>query len=103
MRARVDGTIYRLEDVPALVRYEKHTIEAVIDRLSLERKNMSRLREALEGALKLTDGKLVSFLLSAPGAGAGNAGAGNAPAKERKSVPPAMAPSDLDILPRMRR
>ena len=82
VRARVDGTIYRLEDVPALVRYEKHTIEAVIDRLTLERKNMSRLREALEGALKLTDGKLVSFLLSAPGAGAGNAGAGNAPAKE---------------------
>jgi hypothetical protein len=35
--------------------------------------------------------------------GAGNAGAGNAPAKERKSVPPAMVPSDLDILPRMRR
>ncbi|MBR5413432.1 MAG: excinuclease ABC subunit UvrA, partial [Fibrobacter sp.] len=64
VRARVDGTIYRLEDVPALVRYEKHTIEAVIDRLTLERKNMSRLREALEGALKLTDGKLVSFLLN---------------------------------------
>lgn len=62
VRARVDGTIYRMEEVPLLVRYEKHTIEAVIDRLTLERKNMSRLREALEGALKLTDGKLVSFL-----------------------------------------
>lgn len=84
VRARVDGTIYRLEDVPALVRYEKHTIEAVIDRLTLERKNMSRLREALEGALKLTDGKLVSFLLSAGGsAGAGDASqSGNASAKE---------------------
>lgn len=65
VRARVDGVIYRLEEVPALVRYEKHTIEAVIDRLTLERKNMSRLREALEGALKLTDGKLVSFLFAA--------------------------------------
>lgn len=63
VRARVDGEIYRLEDVPQLVRYEKHTIEAVVDRLVLERKNMSRLREAIEGALKLTDGKLVSFLL----------------------------------------
>ena len=62
VRARVDGEIYRLEDVPPLVRYEKHTIEAVIDRMVLERKNMSRLREAIEGALKLTDGKLVSFL-----------------------------------------
>ena len=64
VRVRVDGTIYRLEEVPLLVRYEKHTIEVVIDRLTLERKNMSRLREAIEGALKLTDGKLVSFLLS---------------------------------------
>ncbi len=86
VRARVDGTIYRLEDVPALVRYEKHTIEAVIDRLTLERKNMSRLREALEGALKLTDGKLVSFLLSAGGSGKDGAGdasqSGNAPGKE---------------------
>lgn len=66
VRARVDGVIYRIEEVPPLVRYEKHTIEAVIDRLTLERKNMSRLREALEGALKLTDGKLVSFLFTAP-------------------------------------
>ena len=77
VRARVDGTIYRLEEVPLLVRYEKHTIEVVIDRLTLERKNMSRLREAIEGALKLTDGKLVSFLLSAGGsAGAGDAADG---------------------------
>jgi excinuclease ABC subunit A len=68
VRVRVDGTIYRLEDVPLLVRYEKHTIEVVIDRLTLERKNMSRLREAIEGALKLTDGKLVSFLLTSDAA-----------------------------------
>jgi len=72
VRVRVDGTIYRLEDVPLLVRYEKHTIEVVIDRLTLERKNMSRLREAIEGALKLTDGKLVSFLLSSPEAAGGS-------------------------------
>lgn len=70
VRARVDGEIYRLEDVPQLVRYEKHTIEAVIDRLVLEPKNMSRLREALEGALKLTDGNLVSFLFEGNGASA---------------------------------
>ncbi|MCF0216206.1 MAG: excinuclease ABC subunit UvrA [Fibrobacteraceae bacterium] len=62
VRARVDCKIYRIEDVPPLVRYEKHTIEAVIDRTELSRKNMSRVREAIEGALKLTEGKLVSFL-----------------------------------------
>lgn len=62
MRVRVDGTIYRTNEVPLLVRYEKHTIEVVIDRVSLELKNISRVREAVEGALKLTEGKLVAFL-----------------------------------------
>ncbi len=62
MRVRVDGTIYRTNEVPLLVRYEKHTIEVVVDRLSLEKKNISRVREALESALKLTDGKVVAFL-----------------------------------------
>jgi excinuclease ABC subunit A len=61
VRARVDGVIYRLEDVPQLVRYEKHTIEAVIDRLSLDPKNISRVREGVEGALKRSD-HLVAFL-----------------------------------------
>jgi excinuclease ABC subunit A len=31
-RVRVDGVLYRLEEVPLLVRYEKHTIEVVMDR-----------------------------------------------------------------------
>src|SRR5574344_508888 len=64
IRARVDGVIYRLEDIPLLVRYEKHTIEVVIDRLDLSKKNISRVREAIEGALRLTEGKLVSFLFN---------------------------------------
>lgn len=76
VRVRVDGEIYRIDEVPPLVRYEKHTIEAVIDRLTLERKNMSRLREALEGALKLTDGKLVSFWFAGVPGATGAAAAG---------------------------
>lgn len=63
VRARVDGIIYRLEDIPLLVRYEKHTIEVVIDRVDVLKKNISRVREAIEGALRLTEGKLVAFLL----------------------------------------
>ncbi len=62
-RVRVDGALYRIQEVPALVRYEKHTIEVVMDRVMLERKNVSRVREAIESALRLTDGKLVAFLL----------------------------------------
>lgn len=61
-RVRVDGKIFRTNEVPLLVRYEKHTIEAVIDRISVEDRNLSRIREDLESALRLTDGKLVAFL-----------------------------------------
>lgn len=61
-RVRVDGKILRTNEVPLLVRYEKHSIEAVVDRLVIENKNISRIREALEEALRLTDGKLVAFL-----------------------------------------
>jgi excinuclease ABC subunit A len=62
VRVRVDGEVYRIEDVPVLERYEKHTIEAVIDRITLEPKNQSRAREAVEGALRWSGGKWVSFL-----------------------------------------
>jgi len=62
VRARVDGVIYRIEDVPVLERYEKHTIEAVIDRVGLEVKNVSRVREAVEQALRRTE-EVVAFLL----------------------------------------
>ena len=62
LRVRVDGNIYRTNEVPQLVRYEKHSIEAVIDRISIEERNISRVREDIEGALRLTEGKIVAFL-----------------------------------------
>ena len=62
VRARIDGTIHRLDEAPQLARYEKHTIEAVIDRIALEPKNVSRVREAVEGALRWSGGRWVSFL-----------------------------------------
>ena len=61
-RVRVDGKIFRTNEVPLLVRYEKHTIEVVVDRISVEDRNLSRIREDLEGALRLSGGKLVAFL-----------------------------------------
>ena len=63
-RARVNGLIYRLEEIPLLKRYEKHTIEVIIDRLDIQKKHISRIREAIEGALRLTSGKMVSFLFN---------------------------------------
>lgn len=66
-RARVNGTITDLretlkdpsENPLKLGRYEKHTIEAVIDRIVLGPDSRQRLAESIEAALKLADGLVV--------------------------------------------
>jgi excinuclease ABC subunit A len=55
-RARVDGEVHELTDVPKLARYEAHTIEVVVDRLVLRPGIERRLTDSLETALKLADG-----------------------------------------------
>lgn len=60
-RIRIDGVVYRLdEDIPELKRYEKHTIEIVIDRIKVEDKYLSRLTDDIERAIRVTKG-LVAF------------------------------------------
>ncbi|MFN0009808.1 MAG: excinuclease ABC subunit UvrA, partial [Planctomycetota bacterium] len=59
VRARVDGTVLRVEEAPELARYVRHTIEAVVDRLKPESERPGRLREALESALALSGGEVV--------------------------------------------
>ncbi|MCH8243414.1 MAG: excinuclease ABC subunit A, partial [Planctomycetes bacterium] len=63
-RARVDGRVVSLSDVPALARNIRHNIEIVIDRLTMSPTVRSRLAEAVEQALKLGDGTLIVQLLS---------------------------------------
>jgi excinuclease ABC subunit A len=62
-RARVDGEVIELSERESvnLARYEKHTIDVVLDRLSVKASVRQRLTESVEAALKLTRG-LVSFL-----------------------------------------
>ncbi|HLI01209.1 MAG TPA: excinuclease ABC subunit UvrA, partial [Acidimicrobiales bacterium] len=55
-RARVDGEIYDLGDVPKLARYEQHTIEVVVDRLVRRDGIERRLTDSLETALRLAEG-----------------------------------------------
>ena len=63
-RARVDGTVYSLDDEINLDRYKQHTIEAVVDRLvvsnngdSEERKAArTRITDSVETALKFGEG-----------------------------------------------
>ena len=55
-RARIDGTVYDLGELPKLARYEAHTIEVVVDRLVLRPGIERRLTDSLETALKLANG-----------------------------------------------
>ncbi|MEO8801999.1 MAG: excinuclease ABC subunit UvrA, partial [Rudaea sp.] len=56
VRARVDGTLYELDVVPALVLRQKHTIEAMIDRFRPAEDLKQRLAESFETSLRLGDG-----------------------------------------------
>ena len=56
VRARVDGVVYDIAEVPSLNLRQKHTIEAVIDRFKPRVENRQRLAESFETALKLGDG-----------------------------------------------
>lgn len=62
-RARIDGQIYDSFDDLVLIKTNKHTIEGLIDRVVLGKKNwdeqLSRLKESVESALKLSNGEVV--------------------------------------------
>ncbi|HEY4898933.1 MAG TPA: excinuclease ABC subunit UvrA, partial [Candidatus Nanopelagicaceae bacterium] len=58
-RARVDGTVYSLNEVPKLKKQEKHTIEVVVDRLAVKKESKSRITDSIETALKLASGVVV--------------------------------------------
>lgn len=56
VRARVDGVVCELDDVPALELRRKHTIEVVVDRIKVREDLKQRLAESFETAIVLTDG-----------------------------------------------
>jgi len=56
LKARVDGTVLWLEEEIELDKKKKHTIECVIDRLRVKEENRQRLSEAVEMAMKLSEG-----------------------------------------------
>ncbi|MBA2322171.1 MAG: excinuclease ABC subunit UvrA, partial [Deltaproteobacteria bacterium] len=58
-KARIDGVLCELDAAPALARYEKHTIEVVVDRLRIDLADRGRLAEACETAARLGGGTLV--------------------------------------------
>jgi excinuclease ABC subunit A len=62
IRARIDGEVRSLEEDITLARYEKHTIELVVDRLKLKADRRDRLVEAVETALALGGGMMTALV-----------------------------------------
>jgi excinuclease ABC subunit A len=70
-RARVDGVTIRLDDatastLPTLKKYEKHTIEVIVDRLSVKESARRRLTDSVETALGLSGGVVVLDFVDLP-------------------------------------
>ncbi|MGC4889637.1 excinuclease ABC subunit UvrA [Micromonospora sp. DT227] len=65
-RARVDGVVHPLTEPPKLKKQEKHTIEVVIDRLSVKRSAKQRLTDSVEAALGLSDGLVLLDFVDLP-------------------------------------
>ncbi len=62
VRARVDGEVYSLEDIPPLAVRRNHTIEAVVDRIVIKEGVAARLDESTRLALKLSDGMCAALI-----------------------------------------
>jgi excinuclease ABC subunit A len=56
VRARVDGAIYDLDEVPPLELRRKHSIDVVVDRVRVREDLKQRLAESFETAITLTEG-----------------------------------------------
>ena len=65
-RVRVDGVVYALEEVPALKKQEKHTIEVVVDRAVAKSSARRRLADSVETALRLSGGLVIAELVDVP-------------------------------------
>jgi excinuclease ABC subunit A len=59
VRARVDGIVYDLDDIPPLELRRKHSIEVVVDRIKVREDLKQRLAESFETAITLTEGLAV--------------------------------------------
>jgi excinuclease ABC subunit A len=59
-RVKVDGTLYDIQETPALDKKLKHDIEVVVDRLVLKTDMGNRLADSVETALRLADGLVIA-------------------------------------------
>ena len=65
-RARVDGVTVQLSDPPKLKKQEKHSIEVVVDRLTVKESAKRRLTDSVETALGLSGGMVILDFVDLP-------------------------------------
>ena len=87
-RARVDGAVVALTEVPALEKKLKHTIEVVVDRLVSKDGVQRRLTDSVETALGLAGGLLVVEMVDADK---------DDPARERRFSEHRACPNDHEL------
>ncbi|KAJ8146545.1 hypothetical protein OY671_000402 [Metschnikowia pulcherrima] len=87
-RARVDGEVRTLTDVPALEKKLKHDIEVVVDRLVAREGVQRRLTDSVETALGLAGGLVVVELVDADA---------DDPARERRFSEKRACPNDHEL------
>lgn len=61
VRVRIDGQVLHADDVTALEKNKKHTIEVVVDRLAIKSAGRRRLSDSVTTAVKLTEGFLLVY------------------------------------------
>src|SRR4051812_1537983 len=59
VRVRIDGVIQRLEDVTSLDKKKKHTIEIVVDRVTIDPAERARISDSVETAVKVGGGTIL--------------------------------------------
>ncbi len=65
-RVRVDGVVVGLDEVPILKKQEKHSIDVVVDRLTVKAESRRRLTDSVETALRLSSGVVVLDFIDLP-------------------------------------
>ena len=65
-RARIDGTVHPLTEPPKLKKQEKHTIEVVVDRLTVKPSARQRLTDSVETSLGLSGGLVTLDFVDLP-------------------------------------
>ena len=65
-RVRVDGIVLGLDEIPTLKKQDKHSIEVVVDRLTVKADSRRRLTDSVETALRLASGLVILDFVDLP-------------------------------------